>query len=157
MAAIVQLTPPASSNRRGRVRQKVHVPAYASFSDASHSEMLDLYEVLNISEGGLALHCSWPMEVNQTVELCLDLAEAGGQISGTARGLVRRSWSCGFRFSHSYGCLQAPAERLAVPECSRVGCKRRIARGAFGRFAELRRSPELYRPAQRRIRGAERS
>jgi TPR repeat protein/putative methionine-R-sulfoxide reductase with GAF domain len=85
MAAIVQLTRPASSNRRGRVRQKVHVPAYASFSDASHSKMLDLYEVLNISESGLALHCSWPMEVNQTVELCLDLAEAGGQISGTAR------------------------------------------------------------------------
>jgi putative methionine-R-sulfoxide reductase with GAF domain len=86
MAAIVQLTPPASSNRRGRVRQKVHVPAYASFSDASRGEMmLDLYEVLNISESGLALHCSWPMEVNQTVELCLDLAEAGGQISGTAR------------------------------------------------------------------------
>jgi len=86
MAAIVQLTPPASSNRRGRVRQKVHVPAYASFSDASRGEMmLDLYEVLNISESGLALHCSWPMEVDQTVELCLDLAEAGGQISGTAR------------------------------------------------------------------------
>jgi putative methionine-R-sulfoxide reductase with GAF domain len=85
MSAIVQLTRPASSNRRGRVRQKVHVPAYASFSDASHSQMLDLYEVLNISESGLALHCSWPMEVNQTVELCLDLAEAGGQISGTAR------------------------------------------------------------------------
>ena len=86
MAAIVQLTRPASSNRRGRVRQKVHVPAYASFSDASRGEMmLDLYEVLNISESGLALHCSWPMEVNQTVELCLDLAEAGGQISGTAR------------------------------------------------------------------------
>lgn len=85
MAAIVQLTRPASSNRRGRVRQKVHVPAYASFSAASHGEMLDLYEVLNISESGLALHCSWPMEVNQTVELCLDLAEAGGKISGTAR------------------------------------------------------------------------
>jgi len=85
MASTIQLTPPASSNRRGRVRQRVHVPAYASFSDASYSEMLDLYEVLNISESGLALHCSSPMEVNQTVELCLDLAEAGPQISGTAR------------------------------------------------------------------------
>ena len=85
MASTIQLTPPASSNRRGRVRQRVHVPAYASFSDASYSEMLDLYEVLNISESGLALHCSSPMEINQTVELCLDLAEAGPQISGTAR------------------------------------------------------------------------
>jgi TPR repeat protein/GAF domain-containing protein len=84
MAANVQLSRP-SSNRRSRVRQKVHVPAYASFSGASQSEMLDLYEVLDISERGIALHCSSPLEINQTVELCLDLAEAGGQISASAR------------------------------------------------------------------------
>jgi|CZKK01.1.fsa_nt_gi TPR repeat protein len=85
MAAIVQVPRSSSPNRRGRVRQKVHVPAYASFSGASQSAMLDLYEVLNVSENGLALHCSSPMEINQTVELCLDLAEAAGQISSTAR------------------------------------------------------------------------
>jgi uncharacterized glyoxalase superfamily protein PhnB len=85
MSAIVQVSRPASSNRRARVRQKVHVPAYASFSGASQSQMLDLYEVLDISECGIALHCSSPMEIDQTVELCLDLAEAPGQISCTAR------------------------------------------------------------------------
>jgi len=30
--------------------------------------MLDLYEVLDISESGIALHCSSPMEINQPVE-----------------------------------------------------------------------------------------
>jgi hypothetical protein len=85
MAANVQLSRPSTSNRRSRVRQKVHVPAYASFSGASQGEMLDLYEVLDISERGLALHCSAPMEIGQTVELCLDLAEAHEQISTAAR------------------------------------------------------------------------
>ncbi|MGA9507580.1 MAG: GAF domain-containing protein [Candidatus Sulfotelmatobacter sp.] len=84
MAAIIQVSRLASPNRRARVRQKVHVPAYATFGD-SQSEMLDLYEVLDISENGLALHCPSPIQVNQRVELCLDLAEAGMQISGTAR------------------------------------------------------------------------
>ncbi len=84
MAAITQVSRLASPNRRARVRQKVHVPAYATFGDAQ-SEMLDLYEVLDISENGLALQCPSPMEVNQNVDLCLDLAEAGMQISGTAR------------------------------------------------------------------------
>ncbi len=85
MAAIVQVSRTDSSNRRARVRQKVHVPAYASFRSGSESEMLDLYEVLDISESGIALHCSSPMEINQPVELRLDLAEASGQISCTAR------------------------------------------------------------------------
>jgi GAF domain-containing protein len=85
MSAIVQAPRPASLNRRRRVRQKVHAPAYASFSGASKSEMLDLYEVLDISEVGLSVQCPSPMKVDQQLELCLDLAEATGQISATAR------------------------------------------------------------------------
>ena len=85
MAAILPVSRPASSNRRHRVRQKVHVPAYASFVSVSQPDMLDLYEVLDISESGLALHCASPMEIDQTVELSLDLAEAEAQISGIAR------------------------------------------------------------------------
>ncbi len=85
MSAIVQTSRPASLNRRRRVRQKVHAPAYATFGGASKSEMLDLYEVLDISEVGVAVQCPSPMESNQEVELCLELAEASGQISATAR------------------------------------------------------------------------
>lgn len=85
MSAIAQVSRPPFVNRRRRVRQRVHAPAYASFNGASTSEMLDLYEVLDISELGLAMQCTTPMEINRPVELCLDLAEASGQIFVTAR------------------------------------------------------------------------
>jgi putative methionine-R-sulfoxide reductase with GAF domain len=85
MSAILQAPGPAPANRRRRVRQKVHAPAYATFSGASRSEMLDLYEVLDISEVGVAVQCPSPLKIGQQVELCLDLAEAAGQISATAR------------------------------------------------------------------------
>ncbi len=85
MSATVQASRPASLNRRRRVRQKVHAPAYASFRGASRSEMLNLYEVLDISEVGVSLQCPSPLEMNQQVELSLDLAEAGEQISASAR------------------------------------------------------------------------
>jgi GAF domain-containing protein len=85
MEATAPVSRSYTTNRRHRVRQKVHVPAYASFTGASQSEMLDLYEVLDISQNGIALQCSSRLEIDQTVELCLDLAETGAQISGTAR------------------------------------------------------------------------
>jgi hypothetical protein len=85
MSAIAQASRPVSLNRRRRVRQKVHAPAYASFSGASRNEMLDLYEVLDISEVGVAVQCAAEMELNQHVELSLDLAESAGQISTIAR------------------------------------------------------------------------
>src|SRR5580698_6773633 len=76
---------PPFINRRRRVRQKIHAPAYASFFGGSKSEMLDLYEVLDISEVGVAVQADAQMEVGRQVDLCLDLAEASGQISTTAR------------------------------------------------------------------------
>jgi putative methionine-R-sulfoxide reductase with GAF domain len=85
MSAIAEVSRPVSLNRRRRVRQKVHAPAYASFGATSNTGMVDLYEVLDISEVGLALHCASPMKTGQQVELSLDLAEANGQISTPAR------------------------------------------------------------------------
>ncbi|MGA7926617.1 MAG: GAF domain-containing protein [Candidatus Sulfotelmatobacter sp.] len=85
MSATIQASRPASLSRRRRVRQKVHVPAYASFGGASKNEMLDLCEILDISEVGVAVQCPSPMGIDQQVELCLDLAEAHGQISAIAR------------------------------------------------------------------------
>ena len=85
MSAIAQASRPASLNRRRRVRQRVHAPAYATFSAASQSEMLELNEILDISEVGLAVQCASQMKIDQDVDLCLDLAEASGQISATAR------------------------------------------------------------------------
>jgi putative methionine-R-sulfoxide reductase with GAF domain len=56
------------------------VPAYVSFSGASQGAMLDLHEILDISEVGVAVQCSTSLEINRPVELCLDLTEAGGKI-----------------------------------------------------------------------------
>ena len=84
MSAIAEVSRPVSLNRRRRVRQKVHAPAYASFGATSTSGMVDLYEVLDISEVGLALQCASPMKTGQQVQLSLDLAEANGQISTPA-------------------------------------------------------------------------
>ncbi|MGB7071312.1 MAG: GAF domain-containing protein [Candidatus Sulfotelmatobacter sp.] len=85
MSAIAEASLPVSINRRRRVRQKVHAPAYASFGGASNSGMIDLYEVLDISEVGVALQCSSPMKAGQQLELSLDLAEAGGPIYTPAK------------------------------------------------------------------------
>src|SRR5580658_9801403 len=85
MSAIAEASRPVSLNRRRRVRQKVHAPAYASFGGASNSGMIDLYEVLDISEVGVALQCSSPMKIGQQLDLSLDLAEARGPIYTSAR------------------------------------------------------------------------
>jgi len=84
MVAAAQASHHRSFNRRRRVRQKIHAPAYASFSAAAAGEMLDLYEILDISELGLSIQCPAPMEVDRQVELCLDLAESEQQILATA-------------------------------------------------------------------------
>ena len=85
MSAIAEASLPVSINRRRRVRQKVHAPAYASFGGASNSGMIDLYEVLDISEVGVALQCASPMKTGQQLDLSLDLAEAGGPIYTPAK------------------------------------------------------------------------
>jgi hypothetical protein len=85
MSATVQASRSASLNRRRRVRQKAHAPAYASFFGSSENETLDLYEILDISEVGVAVQCVSPMEIGKQVDVCLDLAEAREQISTTAR------------------------------------------------------------------------
>jgi hypothetical protein len=85
MSATLQSPRPSALNRRRRVRQKVHAPAYATFGGTSKSQMLQLYEVLDISEIGVSVQCPTAMEENKQVDLCLDLAEASGQIRTTAR------------------------------------------------------------------------
>lgn len=72
------------TNRRRRVRQKVHAPAYASFSGTSKGIMLDLHEILDISENGVAIQCASQLDARSSVTLCLDLSGGTGQIHATA-------------------------------------------------------------------------
>src|SRR5689334_144804 len=75
MAAISSALRPSVPNRRRRVRHKIQTPAYASFTAESKSAMLDLYEVVDISEDGVSIQCPLPLEPDQQVNLCLDLAD----------------------------------------------------------------------------------
>src|SRR5580765_6369307 len=68
-----QLTP--LPRRRQSVRQRVHSPAYASLNGTSDDMVLDLSEVLDISEHGAAIQTSSTWSANRVVSLCLDLSE----------------------------------------------------------------------------------
>lgn len=100
MAANSAALQPPATNRRRRVRHKVQTPAYASFTAESMGAMLDLNEILNISEEGVAIQCASPMEAGRRFDLCLDLAESSGQIYTTGQVIWSdASGRSGFRFS----------------------------------------------------------
>ena len=108
MSATVQSPRLASTNRRRSVRQKVHVPAYATFSGDSKKDLLDLYEVLDISEGGVAVQCASPLEVDKQIEIGLDLAESSEQFTAKARVV----WSnANGRAGLGFSSLAEPVQR----------------------------------------------
>jgi putative methionine-R-sulfoxide reductase with GAF domain len=108
MVAINSTLPPQVPNRRRRVRHKIQTPAYASFSAESKDAMLDLHEIVDISEEGMAIECHTPLEVEKQVNLCLDLADCPDNIY-TAGQVIWSSSSgrAGLRFS------DLPQESLA--------------------------------------------
>jgi TPR repeat protein len=75
----------AIPNRRRRVRHKIQTPAYATFTGQPNGAMIELYEILNISEGGVAVQCQAPLEVGKRINLCLDLAECPDHIYTTGQ------------------------------------------------------------------------
>lgn len=100
MAAINSSLSPAVPNRRRRVRHKVQTPAYATFTAESKGAMLDLHEIVNISEDGIAIQCHTPLEAQKTVSLCLDLAECPQHIYTTGQVVwSNASGRAGVRFS----------------------------------------------------------
>ena len=87
-------------NRRRRIRHKVLTPAYASFMGESKAITLDLNEIVDISEDGVAVQCNSQLELNRNLELCLDLAESSSPIYTTAQVIwSTSSGRSGFRFS----------------------------------------------------------
>lgn len=100
MAAMNSILPTAASNRRRRVRHKVQTPAYASFSDESKGSTLDLHEIVDISEDGVAIQCHSPLEVEERVDLCLDLDDCPARIYTTGQVIwSNESGRAGVRFS----------------------------------------------------------
>ena len=70
-------------DRRRVVRHRVHTPAYASLSGSAQSAVLELCEILNISESGMCIQASGPMKLNRLLPLVLDLSETATRIHTT--------------------------------------------------------------------------
>jgi putative methionine-R-sulfoxide reductase with GAF domain len=100
MAAIISPLQSASPNRRRRVRHKIQTPAYASFADESHGSMINLHEIVDISEDGAAIECHSPLELDRRLNLCLDLADCAEHIYTTGQVVwSNSSGRAGLRFS----------------------------------------------------------
>ncbi len=65
----------AYPERRRCVRQKIHIPAYANLTGNSSGMVLDLSEILDISETGMCIQTASPLPHNRDLPLVLDLAE----------------------------------------------------------------------------------
>jgi GAF domain/PilZ domain/Sel1 repeat len=76
---------PAINNRRRRVRQKVHLPAYASVDGISAGMVLDLNEIVDISEDGVCIQASSPLRPESTLTISLDLMEIKAFVSTTGK------------------------------------------------------------------------
>jgi len=76
---------PSHVDRRRHVRHKVHTPAYACLNPSA-AQSLDLCEIVDISEAGMAIQAFSPLEVGRDESFSLDLAETGAFVQ--TRGQV---------------------------------------------------------------------
>ena len=90
--------------------------------------MLDLHEIVNLSEDGVAIQCHTPLEVDQTLRLCLDLAGCSEQIFTTGHVIwTNDSGRAGLRFT------PIPSDSLAqLREWLFVNVMSRVANGEEG-------------------------
>jgi hypothetical protein len=120
-------------NRRRRVRHRVQTPAYATFTGESKSAMLDLHEIVDISEDGVSIHCHSPLEVNRRINLCLDLAECSEHIYTTGQVVwAKQSGRAGLRFSGL-----APVSLLRLREWLFLNAMSGLANADEAAFAPL--------------------
>lgn len=67
-------------DRRRSRRHRVHSPAYASLNGSSQASVVELSEILNISETGMCIQASSQMKINRLLPLCLELSATGSRI-----------------------------------------------------------------------------
>ena len=72
-------------SRRRRARHRAHTPAFAALNGLGAGLNLKLNRVVDISEDGLALQCSAPLTLDETLQLCIELSETGARIETPGR------------------------------------------------------------------------
>ena len=103
-------------NRRRRVRHKIQTPAYASFAAESEGAVLDLHEIVDISEDGIAIQCHSKLPIEKPLNLRLDLTDCPQQIFTTGQVVwTNDTGRAGLRFSNlPHNSLAALREWLFV-------------------------------------------
>lgn len=98
-AISTRIMKPVSRGHRRAVRQKVHTPAYASLNGGMDDMVLDLSEIIDISETGAAIQTSSSWEIRRVLNLCLDLSETQTYLNTTGYVVwADRSGRIGVRF-----------------------------------------------------------
>jgi putative methionine-R-sulfoxide reductase with GAF domain len=105
-------------DRRRVSRHRAHTPAYANLSGSSQGAVLDLCEILNISENGMCIQASSPMKTNRLLPLSLELSETGARIHIVGHVVwSEASGRTGIRFPEmSEACRNQLREWLAANE-----------------------------------------
>jgi putative methionine-R-sulfoxide reductase with GAF domain len=97
-----------SGDRRGCARQIVHSPAYVSTNLNFTGTGLELHEILDAGESGIALQGTSQLPVGHRVQLCLDLAETTDPVRTAGRVIWSEpSGRSGIRFLE----LRGPASK----------------------------------------------
>jgi putative methionine-R-sulfoxide reductase with GAF domain len=87
------------------VRHKIQTPAYATFTAEpkgrkESTAILDLHEIVDLSEDGIAIQCHTQLEADRQIDLCLDLAGSAEHIYTTGQVIwTNASGRAGLRFS----------------------------------------------------------
>ena len=71
-----------ATERRHSVRHRAHSPAYVTLNEAQGNTS-ELSEILDISEDGMSIQTSSPLDVEHDLSLCLDLSETHARIRTT--------------------------------------------------------------------------
>jgi len=108
----IGLQAPLVPDRRRHVRHKVRLPAYASLHGGSGTPALELSEIVDISEDGMAIQTSCELEVNQTTNFLLDLPETSALIPTEGKVIwTALSGRAGVHFSDMPEQLSSPLKR----------------------------------------------
>ena len=121
----IGLQTPAAPERRRKLRHKVRLPAYASLNASASAPALELSEIVDISEDGMAIQTSADLGVDQQARFLLDLPETHalppveGKVIWT--GLSGRA---GVQFSEMPEEMSAPLKKWlfanAIAACAQL-------------------------------------
>jgi len=110
--AEVDLQLPAVADRRRRVRHKVRIPAYASVNSNTIAPALELSEIVDISEQGMAIQSSCELAAGQEARFLLDLPETNALIPIEGKVIWSAlSGRAGIQFSEMPEQLSSPLKK----------------------------------------------